>query len=327
MESITKNRQSPVTLRAMLERAYAPGVVPAGDEGWWAELGYGWFNVAYEVTLVDGRHVVIKIAPPPEVEVMGYEVGAMRIEALTLRLIDEQTDVPVPRVDFLDESHELVDADWFAMPLMPGENLAIIESGLSQEQRAVHWRQLGAVNRRINSVVGPGFGQVNRPIHPTWRAAFGELWQMVLSDAERRSVDIGQDHDELRHLFEAHADSLDEVTRPQLVEWDLWPGNTMVEDGRITGIIDHERAVFGDPLFEAGFSGLDQPGFGDVENFMAGYGQGPLTDRQAERRLLYSVYLMLVMTIETVYRGHTTSDQYDFAKERLALLVERLRAR
>lgn len=326
MESITKNRQSPVTLRAMLERAYGPGTVPDGDQGWWDELGHGWFNVAYEATLVDGRRVVLKIAPPPDVRVMSYEVDAMRIEMETLRLVEQHTDVPVPHIDHLDLAHDLVDADWFAMPFMPGDNLGIIGEQLSDQANADLWRQLGALNARINSVVGPAFGRVIGPFHATWREAFTELWEWVLRDGEALDVDMGQDPDEMRELLVRHAHCLDAVTVPQLVEWDLWPGNVMVRDGRITAIIDHERAVFGDPLFEAGFVGIDNLGWSDVDNFLAGYGRGRLDEDERLRRLLYSVHLMMVMVVETVYRDHTTAEQYDMARGVLAGLVERLRA-
>src|SRR4051794_19981303 len=71
MESITKNRQSQDALRAMVERAYGPGQLPGGDD-WVSELGHGWFNVAYRIRLRDGRRVVLKIAPPPHIEVMTY---------------------------------------------------------------------------------------------------------------------------------------------------------------------------------------------------------------------------------------------------------------
>ncbi len=46
MESITKNRQTPDTLRAMVARAYGPEQVIEDDGDWVAELGHGWFNVA-----------------------------------------------------------------------------------------------------------------------------------------------------------------------------------------------------------------------------------------------------------------------------------------
>ena len=91
MESITKNRQPEETLRAMAARAYGPGQVPAAGEDWVCELGHGWFNVAYLMRLRDGSRVVLKIAPPPGVEVLTYERGAMATELAALRLIRERT--------------------------------------------------------------------------------------------------------------------------------------------------------------------------------------------------------------------------------------------
>src|ERR1043165_8753179 len=127
MESITKNRQSPDTLRAMIAKAYGPEQVPAGDD-FAEELGHGWFNVAYKLRLRDASSVVLKIAPPPRVEVMTYERGAMATELAALRLIREHTKVPVPTVDFADQSHELCDADYFFMTYIDADNLGVIQA-------------------------------------------------------------------------------------------------------------------------------------------------------------------------------------------------------
>ena len=126
MESITKNRQSLDSLRAMVARAYGPDEVIGDREDWVSELGHGWFNVAYRIRLRSGREVVLKIAPPPQVEVMTYERGAMGIELESLRMIAERTSVPVPHVDFADQTHELCDADYFFMPFIHADNLGII---------------------------------------------------------------------------------------------------------------------------------------------------------------------------------------------------------
>ena len=115
MESMTKNRHSVDTLRAMISRAYGPEQVPEGDDRV-REMGHGWFNVAYRIRLRDGAEVVLKIAPPPHIEVMTYEHGAMAIELASLKLIAEHTSVPVPHVDYTDRSHELCDAAYFFMP-------------------------------------------------------------------------------------------------------------------------------------------------------------------------------------------------------------------
>jgi len=325
MESITKNRQTPDALRAMIARAYGPEQVPDGD-GFAEELGHGWFNVAYRLRLRDGSQVVLKIAPPPGVEVMTYERGAMDIELASLALIREHTDVPVPDVHFADASLELCDAPYFFMPFVEGENLGIIAETLSGEEQARYWVQLGEATAKLNAIKGTGFGPLLDPRFDTWREAFTAMVGNALADGERRGVDLGHGYDHLRVLLARHADSLDEVTEPRFCEWDLWPSNAMVADGRIVCVIDHERAFWGDPLMEAGFCGAELPAISDAESFARGWGRGPLTGTERVRRRLYGLYLLLVMIVETDYRGHTDTKQYDWARAELDGLIARFEA-
>ncbi|GAA2800118.1 hypothetical protein GCM10010441_26250 [Kitasatospora paracochleata] len=50
---------------------------------------------------------------------------------------------------------------------------------------------------------------------------------------------------------------------------------------------------------------------------MHGYGHPPLAGTETVRRRLYCLHLVLVMVIETSYRGHTDTAQYDWARRRL----------
>lgn len=317
VESITKNRQPLGALRAIVERAYGADAVVTGGQDWAHELGHGWFNVAYRIRLRTGREVVLKIAPPPDVEVMTYERGAMGIELASLRLIAERTTVPVPEVEFADQSHELCDADYFFMPYIDADNLGIVEAALPAADREAFGEQLGAANRELNSIRGPAFGPLAGPGDASWRRVFTRIVEDVLTDGERRAVDLGYAYDDVRELLEQHAPVLDDVTEPRFVEWDLWSSNVMVRDGRIVGIIDHERALYGDPLIEAGFVGLQLPVFGDPTAFVRGYGQRPLTTSETLRRKLYCLHLIMIMIIETDYRAHTDTVQYDWARRRM----------
>ena len=74
--------------------------------------------------------------------------------------------------------------------------------------------------------------------------------EYVLQDGERRHVDLGWDYEVIREVVAGNSGSLDEVTDPAYVEWDLWDSNVMIRDGAIVSIIDHERAFYGDPLIE-----------------------------------------------------------------------------
>jgi len=62
----------------------------------------------------------------------------------------------------------------------------------------------------------------------------------------------------------------------------------------------------------------------DAETFLRGYGRGPLTEDERARRLLYDFYLFCIMVIETVYRGHETPDQYNWARGQLDATMARL---
>ncbi len=316
MESITKNRQSPSTLRAMAARAYGPERVPDGDD-WVQELGHGWFNVAYRARLRDGYQAVLKIAPPPEVEVMTYERGAMANELAALALIREHTTVPVPTVDHADTARDLCGSDWFAMGYVDADNFRIIRDTLSPHEQDDYHAAVAAANRSLNAVTGPAFGPLRGPGVATWREAFLIMVEDVLRDGERRSVDLGWDYARVRSVIVEHAACLDAVTEPRFVEWDLWDSNVLVRDGRIVCVIDHERAFFGDPLIEAGFVATQLPAFGDPTAFLRGYGKTGLTPAERDRRRLYCLHLVLTTVIEPAYRGHTDTRQYDWARARL----------
>ena len=317
MESITKYRQSPKTLRRMIERAYGPELVPSGDD-FATELGHGWFNVAYLLRLADGRDVVMKIAPHPGVEVMTYETDMLAGEVAVIRLLERATSVPVPHVDHYDPSCELIEAPWFVMTHIPGENFGEVSEAWPHDRQQAVWRQIGAANAELNTILGDGFGRFGTPGVATWREAFTGILEDVLRDGERRDVDLGWSYEEVRQAIADHAACLDAVTVPQFCEWDLWGSNVMVADDRITGIIDHERAFWGDPIMEAGFLAAGGTGSSDdPSGFLEGYGRGPLTADELDRRRLYNLHLFLIMVIETVYRGHTTTDQLDMARPAL----------
>ncbi|MGV9558836.1 phosphotransferase family protein [Streptomyces sp. NPDC003522] len=317
MESITKNRQPVEVLRTMVARAYGPEELCDAGEDWVGELSDGWFNVAYRIRLRSGTQVVLKIAPPPDVEVMTYERGAMATELQALRLIREHTKVPVPEVEFADRTHEVCDADYFFMTYIDADNLHSVRDNLTQTQMNAYDEALGAITRELNTIPGSAFGPLAGPGESTWRAAFLRMVEELLGDGERRDVVLPHGYDVIRRIVAAHADSLDEVTEPRFVEWDLWPGNCMVRDGQVVAIVDHERAFYGDPLMEFGFTASESDAFGDATAFLRGYGHPPLTTAERTRRRLYNLHLALIQIIETDFRAHPGTEQYDWACERL----------
>ncbi|WP_195907876.1 phosphotransferase family protein [Microbacterium gorillae] len=288
----------------MLEDAYGTDSVCTTPDAV-QELERGWFNAVYAARLRDGREVVLKIAPLRRTPVLTYELNAMQNETTVLGLLADRAGLPVPRLHHVDTTMSLVDAPWFTMSRIPGRNLGEVmdEKTLTPVDEAARIRELGVLNRRLNDIRGPGFGHVGGVLHETWRGAFSLLIADLLGDAVRAGVDLGVEPGRITAVVDAHGAALDVIRTPRFVAWDLWPGNALAEEGRITGLVDHERALWGDPLMEAAFMNNEVPIFPCAEEFAAGYGALPNDGTAPVRRRLYSLHLLLIMTIEPAFRG------------------------
>jgi aminoglycoside phosphotransferase (APT) family kinase protein len=135
-------------------------------------------------------------------------------------------------------------------------------------------------------------------------------------------VSLPLPYEQLFQRLETAFDALDEVDTPRLVHWDLWDGNVFVDPatGQVSGLIDFERALWGDPLMEANFVFWQSSAA-----FLEGYGT-PMLDTPAKqtRRLLYNLYLWLIMVIECYYREYENDNQEKWARGQLERDLERL---
>jgi aminoglycoside phosphotransferase (APT) family kinase protein len=299
VQSQTKNAKSRDEIATLARHAFGVGLLP-GDAGL-RELADGWFNAVHELGLVDGRRVVLKIAPPPGAPVMTYERDLMATEVATMRLVKSDPAIPVPAVLFHDDSRRLCDAPYFFMEKVAGTNLDHVRKILAPDEASAIDRHVGEVVRAINGFRGEWFGM---PGHPelrasTWREAFGRIVESVLQDGARRDVAYPRPADEIRALLRRHGPALDEVREPRLVHWDGWDKNFFVADGRVTGLIDFERALWADPLMEAQFRALS---WGGVSDALRGYGRTGFSDAELVRNRLYTLHLALVMHTECFYR-------------------------
>ena len=118
------------------------------------------------------------------------------------------------------------------------------------------------------------------------------------------------------------------MARPALVHHDLWPANVFVDPstGGVVGIIDTERALWGDPLLDL----VGAEPFGQAppaSSILAGYADegSPLdvsSDTARRRLLLGRLDMAVVMTVEQGFRRYT-GDCFD---EHRAAVARDLRA-
>ena len=325
MDSFSKIPLSVEIARDIVSHHFGAGRKLAAFE----ELREGFFNAAALLELDDGLKCVLKAAPPVEVKVLRYEKDLMRAEVESMRLVRQRTQVPVPEVYIYDPTRRLLPSEFFLMEFVPGVPFHKLRAQLSEEVQLDVRREMGRMTREMAEITGPAFGYWVQPCPAgvSWRDCFADMLQGVLQDGLDAQVDLERPYAEIFQILERNFAALEEVSTPRLVHWDLWDGNVFVDPqtGRVTGLIDFERALWADPLMEAIFMHPDPPVPGGPG--AEGYGE-PLFIEPAQitRRLLYNAYLYLIMVIECTYRKYSNQDQENWTRPRLRELLRRLSA-
>jgi aminoglycoside phosphotransferase (APT) family kinase protein len=278
------------------------------------ELKDGFFNGAYAITLDQGKRYVLKLAPLHNSGFMRYERNMMQTEVEVLRLLREKTDIPVPQVHAYETASPVYEGSFFVMDFIEGDPYNKVKETLTEVEREAIEHQLGVFTSSINSLRGKRFGYyaLEEMQGDSWSQVFLSMIDSLMIDASHKEVELPAPADEITAACKRFISSLDEVKIPSLVHWDLWEGNIFVKDGQIVGIIDTERALWGDPLMEYYFrSFIDSPAH------LKGYGREILTESECQRILMYDLYLALILHIECTYRGYTNEGHINWAKGHL----------
>lgn len=261
----------------------------------------GTFASVWEAVFTSGETAIVKIAPADDAaSLLLYEERMLRTEAWTMRLAEER-GWPYPRLLLLDTDRDVLPVDVLAMSRMPGERWDLAEGAMSAEANDHAKRELGAVLARVHTEVGTEFGYPSSATlrAATWPDALALILESLLADARRAGVPLPEER--IRAVFRDGRGALAEVTEPRLVHGDPWPGNVFVvpKTGEVLGLIDVERALWADPLFDvvAGDAmnvGAPDPRLAAVEAFTA---------EQLERIHLYRIWFTVLITTEIVPRG------------------------
>lgn len=278
------------------------------------ELTEGCFNAAYDIKLDDGRSVILKVSPLKSIKVLSYEKDIMKAEVEAMILVKKNTDVPVPEVLFSDFTHNLCDADYFFMEKVEGESYSSIKEKMADDEKFKIEFQIGQINKKINSITNDKFGYFAQKDNQRseWKETFLDMIRGLLSDAENIGTELPMSRAEIEKMIEKNSNVLLDVTVQKLVHWDLWDGNVFVKNGAITGIIDFERCMWGDPLMEYFFGEM-----ADSKGFKEGYGEELSSDELKQRRMLYDLYLDLTMYIECDFRKYEDEGYRKWTRDKL----------
>ncbi|MEU7858039.1 aminoglycoside phosphotransferase family protein [Nonomuraea sp. NPDC049141] len=322
MDSRTKRRLSPTELDDLARRALGAGVTAS------TELTDGYANAVWRLSLDDGREVVLKLSPPPELDQLSYERNLLRMEAAAYELA-ATAGVPVATLLGTGFDDPVLGGDYLLLGALDG----VSWNDVRPDGEAGLRRELGRLLARFNAVTGEVFGYPHAAITGgTWREAYLAMVGALLADTERYPTPLPLPAAEIGALLAAAAPVLDEVTTPHLVHFDVWAGNVFLDltgTPKIQAIIDHERAFWGDPLAEF----VTPTIFGELREddpLLAGYREVTpveLTPAARTRLDLYRAYLYLILLVENGPRQYPEAEYArirDLATSSLMDVLDRL---
>ncbi len=320
MQSITKTIVPATTIEHIVKHVLGSQVAVSEI----TELTEGFYNSAYRINCADGAKIVLKVAPPDDIPILRYEKNILQAEVDVMRLVKARTEMPVPAILYHDASRTLLPSPYYLMEYIEGILYHKLRPDLSQQEQARLDRRIGVLLKQMNTITGENFGYFAQPEtrQHSWKETFKSMLSGVIDDGIAARVELALSKNEILERLESFFPVLDEVTVPALTHWDLWDGNIFVDPASktITGIIDFERSLWADPLMEVNFGA-----FGENPEFNKGYGIGlPLSETQSIRRILYNIYLFLIMVIECTYRHYPTQDQENWARLQLQNQFQKL---
>ena len=273
----------------MCQRAFGSAVQVVSAR----ELSGGTFNKTFLITFPD-QEVILRIAPPPTVDLFWHEQQLMRREQHIQPFFASLAHL-MPRTLMADFTHQIMARDYIFQTFIAGERWDEIAESITLEEQLQLWEQFGRITKTIHSTVGTAFGGPY-PLaeFPTWSQTIIDRLERVVRAMTEAQLDV-TDIRSVLAIVQNQPTILDTIRQPHLLHGDLWLFNILIKrssaGSNIVGILDADRAWWGDPLADWTMFVLEKSTSPDTQRFhdcfWQGYGQVDQTPNIAFRKTIY----------------------------------------
>jgi fructosamine-3-kinase len=292
-------------------------------------LQTGRHNRSYWVNGPEARWV-LRIAPPDDLGFLFYERHMIRQEPGLHALIRDRTDIPVAEIVAHDFSRTRINRDYLLMTALPGQPLSDT-AGLSPAQFEQIFYQVGQYLRQLHELTASdclgrqayGYLGKHQPMPPqeSWAAAFRVMWNKLIDDVVACGSYTPKEARSMRDLLELYIAYFDRPLTSRLLHMDVWSQNILVDGtGRVTGLVDFDRALWGDVEIE--FAVLDYCGISEPA-FWQGYGAARDESEPAMiRRHFYLLYEIQKYIPIRIWRRNDPASAERYKQHSLTLAMQ-----
>lgn len=217
------------------------------------EIKSGRFNTIYQIENNNSDYRILRIAPSTSLEVYAHESCLLKRELSVYAFLPLITE-HVPKVIFADFTKKTINRDYIILSFIDGQIWESMQIKLSKQQNINLWIQLIRIIEMINKVEDKKYGFPS-PLkrYVSWKSALVNILGKMIQDLRKYSLEINGP-EELLGLINRDNNYLFEISKAKLTHGDLWPKNVLIKKSasgvKIVGIIDWERAFWGDPRAE-----------------------------------------------------------------------------
>ncbi len=264
---------------------------------------------------LNSNKIVLRIAPPDDAGFVFYEKNMMAREPAIHKLVADNTEIPIPEIYYYDNSRDIVNRDYLLMEYLSGTPLS--EKKVSPEQKKSILKNTGKYLRELHkNCRKKKFGYpdgTNAKQGYNWSEVFSEMWKSLIDDNSRCGVYDQKETEKAKKIIDIHLENFNKDIEAVLLHMDVWSQNILVDNkGEITGIVDWDRALWGDPEIE--FAVIDYVGF-DKPSFWEGYGLKPdKTEEFKIRKEFYHLYEVQKYPVIWKLRGGETEKIKQYKK-------------
>ncbi|MCJ7624186.1 MAG: aminoglycoside phosphotransferase family protein [Anaerolineaceae bacterium] len=272
------------------------------------EQSGGMFNKTYVILFNNEQKLILRVSPPSSAYIFYNELNLMRREH-TIQPYLASISHLIPKTIMSDFTHEIIDRDYVFQSFLEGERWDDLTQELTRSENDELWRQNGQIAKKISCTHGKYFGYpLPQKQFLKWSDAVIDMISGMHADLIALNVD-DTGITGLVQTLQAGSDLLDDIKTPQLIHGDIWEKNILIDrtgpTPRIVGLLDAERAFWGDPMADWIYHRWEVP-----QSYWEGYGRIAPLEGYKFRTLAYRCMIGIQAFLESHRCGNVANYAY-----------------